>query len=303
VLGLALTSIVWPKESVARRTNAVNVPARIHFSANLEGELEPCTCRIPRGGLPRRAAFLAAETPDSLPTILVDAGDFSPLGTTVVDSVKARATAEILCKIGYDGMALGSQELAFGVGMWRQAARDSLPILAANLFADDRFRRPLFSLLYVVKKRAGYNIVIVGLVSDSAWKACPDSHTVFWKDPFRMIPELRKAAGKGDLLTVIGEFTHAEAESLAHAVPDIAVIISSGLAYDDGELLDRTVLMGTSPRGLNANFVDWFEPRRRELPHFVSHAQALDENVGFKQTIQDEIERMAQRVPNPSPNR
>jgi hypothetical protein len=303
VLGLVLTLAVWPNELYARRKNAESVPARIHFSANLEGELEPCSCRIPRGGLPRRAAFLAKETPDSLLTIIVDAGNFSPPGTTVADSVKARATAEILRMIGYDGMALGSREMALGVGMWLQAAHDSLPILAANLFADDRFRRPLLSTPFVVKRHAGQNIVIMGLVSDSAWKTCPDCRSVFWKDPFRMISELRKAAGKGDFLTVIGEFTHAEAESLARAAPEISMIVSSGLVYDEGELVSRSVLAGTTPHGLNANVVDCFRPQRGQPPHFVSHVQSLDESVGFKLNVLNEVRRIDQRIPVTSSNR
>jgi 2',3'-cyclic-nucleotide 2'-phosphodiesterase (5'-nucleotidase family) len=290
----ALSGSSWAGE---RRNYNKKLPARIFFSANIDGELDVCGCQIPRGGLARRAGVFQQERWDSLPVLTVDAGSFSPAGQSVVDSVKARAAAEIFRRIGYDGIALSGRELAFGLQLWQNLARDSVPILAANLFVDAQGNTPVFPSSFRLFKRCGRKMGVLGLVSDSAWTARIDTQTaIIFRSPFLMLAQIRKAAGKCDHLTVLGEFTFAEAESLAHAVPEISTIVSSGLRYDNTEQIGRTVIIGAAPRGGTASFIEWYFADDEIKPHFGSRAIALLDVVPSDSTITRLVGQIGERV-------
>jgi 2',3'-cyclic-nucleotide 2'-phosphodiesterase (5'-nucleotidase family) len=200
---------------------------------------------------------LTQSRTDTVASLVVEAGNFAPASRTRADSIRVRTLADFYRTFHYDAVGLSSRELSFGVGMWKDAAHDGVPIIAANLFKDKRCKKPIFKS-FVIKDDHGDRFGVIGLVSESAWRARADtSAPVFFRSPFTQGKLIRKVAKKCDHLTVLGEFTTAEADSLIHLFPQISVVVASGVRADQVTQVGNSLVVGSSTRGNYASYVDW----------------------------------------------
>lgn len=89
---------------------------------------------------------------------------------------------------------------------------------------------------------------------------------------------VHKVAKKSDWLTVIGEFTLPEADSLVKLFPEIDLVVTSGVRTDQPTRVGRSLIIGSQPRGSFANFVELQRPAADSLD-YVNRSQQLDDSV------------------------
>ena len=216
---------------------------------------------------------------DSVANITVEAGNFAPQSKSRTDSIKVRATTDFYRDLHYDAVGLSSREIGFGIGMWENAAKDGVPVIAANVCKDQRGKKPVFKP-YIIKEDHGDRFGIIGFVSSDAWKAYSDTtRKLYLKSPFEMGKLIRKVAKKCDHLTVIGEFTTKDADSLIRMFPEINVVVSSGIKSDQVTKVGNSLIVGSSTRGNYGSYVDWTYAPADTALHYVNMQQVLDPTV------------------------
>ena len=206
----------------------------------------------------RRAAFLRQARADTLANLTVEAGNFTPLTKTRADSMKAVAMLGFFQMEKYDAVTLSSRETQRGLTMWEQAAQNGAPIVVANVFKDRRAKTPVFEP-YVIKEDGGRKLAVIGFMAESAWKSFLDTtESYIYKSPLLMGKVIKKVAKKSDHLTVIGEFTTAEAETLVSHFPEIDLVVTSGIkSAERARQVGNAVIIGSANRGYYGNFIDF----------------------------------------------
>jgi hypothetical protein len=262
---------------------------------------------VKKGGLARRAGFLAQSRADTVANLTVEAGNFAPVGRAAGDSVKAVALSRFYRKMNYDAVGLSSRETAFGFDFWRSLAKDSLPVLAANVFSDPKAKKPLFkgwkskhvksNGQYLIKEDHDQKIGVISFVTPSAWKARKDtSSAVTYRSPYECGDLIKKLRKKCDELVVTGEFTLQEADSFARVFPDVNMIVSSGIRADQLTRQGKTAIVGSSSRGNFANYVEWKPASADTNLTFVNKTQVLDSTVPEDSTWTKTLQQVSEQV-------
>jgi hypothetical protein len=248
---------------------------------------------------------------DSTANLTVEAGNFCPPTQSRADSLKLGMFVDFYRRLDYDAVALASRELAFGFDIWRNAVHDGLPVLAANVFSDKKAKKPLFKMKqangrkdngqYVIRKDHGEKLGVIGFVSASAWRARPDtSAPVTFRPPSEMGDLVRKIARKCDHLTVLGDFTLPEADSLASRMPDIDLIIGSNIRIDQTSKQGKTVIIGLPPRGNNGNYLEW-NMAAKDSNLYISKLVSLDTGAPEDSTIAHLLADVKVQMTGPPP--
>lgn len=224
----------------------------------------------------------------------METGNFAPTINSVADSVKARAFADFYRDQHYDGIALSTREMSAGLALWQAAAADGAPILAANLFDNAPPRkRGFFSRLfgrkpqpqtpfqqYVIRESLGDRLAVIGFISDTAWRARKDTTAAYtYVSPYDMGDLIARVADKCDHLTVIGEFSSLEADSLVKRYPAIDLVASSGIRTDHVVRVGNSLIAGVSTRGYYGNYIDWNLAATDTMLDYNSQTRVLDESL------------------------
>ncbi len=274
-------------------------PARINFSGNLVGEIDACSCKHKKGGLAWRAGFLSQARPDSMANVTIEAGNFVAKQYNAAEWLKATALIDFFKKTDYDAVGLSTNEIRFGLEKWESAAKSGVPVVCANLFTNPKARKPLFRQ-YVLKRDNGHVLGVIHFVSDSAWAARSDAETKLgYKSPFEMGELVSKVAGQCDHLTVSGDFSVTDADSLARSFPEIDLIVSAGISYGERpRTTGSTVIVGTPTKGYNGHFVDWSFVESDTTLKFRAGSTVLDAAVPTDSTIWAIVADVKQRISN-----
>jgi 2',3'-cyclic-nucleotide 2'-phosphodiesterase (5'-nucleotidase family) len=113
---LALAAFIPGPVATGPLAGPPDIAVRILYTGNCLGYIEPCDCSRGRlGGLDRRAAALAAQREDGVPTLLLDLGNLFELPTRYPTTELGRRQASFLVRemtvMGYQIQALGSKDL------------------------------------------------------------------------------------------------------------------------------------------------------------------------------------------------
>jgi len=214
--------------------------------------------------------------------------------------MKTRALIDFYRMEGYDAVALSSHEIQQGFPLWEQAFKSGAPIVVANLFSDSRHKRPVFTP-YVIKKDHGDKLAVIGFVTESAWKSRLDTTSSFaFVPPIAMGKLIKKVAKKSDHLTVIGEFTGAEADTLVAHYPQIDLLITSGIKTSErARTVGESVIIGSNSRGYYGNYVD-FAFKASDSTSFTPTQQTLDESIPVDSTVQQFVNTVNQNMKVPA---
>ncbi len=223
---------------------------------------------------------------DTVANLTVEAGNFAPATRSRTDSLKTRALVNFYRMERYDAVTLSSREVQQGFGMWEQAAQEGAPIVVANLFADSRRKKTVFTP-YVLKKDQGDKLAVIGFLTRSAWNSRLDTSAKYsFQDPLTMGKLIKKVAKKADHLTVIGEFSSAEADTLVAHFPEIDLIVTSGIkSAERARAVGQSVIIGSNNRGYFGNYVD-FAFQAADSTSFAPSTQTLDESIPIDSTVQ-----------------
>lgn len=164
---LLLTSCVAPTRAPE--------PVTLHvmYSANRQGEIEPCGCQVNQiGGLNRLESFLR-KLPPGEPRIFVDSGDTFFSASSVnprrrdYEAARARTIARSYRYMGLDVFVPGERDFALGPEFLGELqALSGAHFVAANLVRPDG--KPLFPPYHVIE-RSGARVGIVGIVDESLY--------------------------------------------------------------------------------------------------------------------------------------
>ena len=197
---------------------------------------------------------------------------------------------------GYDAVTLSTREMGQGFPLWEQAAKDGAPIVVANLYKDARRKKTVFKP-YVIKKDHGHTMAVIGLLTETAWRAMTDTTVHYgYRSPVEMGKLIAKVAKQSDHLTVIGDFSAGETDSLVAHFPQIDLVVSSGIkSAERARTIGNTVVIGSSNRGYFGNYVD-FAFDKSDSTRFHPSTQTLDESIPVDSTIFQFVNTVNQNV-------
>lgn len=203
----------------------------------------------------RRATFIKRSRVDSLATLVVEAGNFAAKKGDAEFAPRKKLVVDFFQEQAYDAVALGQDELTSPLSEWIVAADSGLPIVAANLYKSKKTSKPLFEP-YRMVERNGLNMAVVGLVPERAIRTSPDSADVRVGSPYQMKKLFKKLEKKADFISIIGDFTPQEAESLAKSYPDIDLILSPNAQAAKPVHHGNVTVMGCGSKGYFGDYVD-----------------------------------------------
>jgi len=125
-------------------------------------------------------------------TFLLDGGD-EMQGTVESNFTYGQASVAVLNALGVDAAALGNHEFDWNVDTLRARMRDmDYPMLAANVFEKKSGRRPPWAKPWVILKRDGVRLGVIGLVTpDTPRVTLPNNVAMLrFDDPEELLPEL-----------------------------------------------------------------------------------------------------------------
>ncbi len=102
--------------------------------------------------------------------MLLDAGNTLFGNQPLVQQTQGKAVVEAMNLLGYDAMALGSEDFWLGLDVLRQRMEEAeFPILSANVVISGTDQ--LFATPYVVKEIGDHRVAIIGLTNEEAVQA------------------------------------------------------------------------------------------------------------------------------------
>jgi len=169
----ALTAILLllclPASSLLEASGQPEAGLTVYYTASLNGNLDGCACASsPKAGLVRRAAFLRSLQ-DREGALLVDLGDILE---AFPDKLLAVEILETYRELGYDAVALGDQELAYGGAALSEAAR-RLALLSNNLSFSPG--TGALSPQPLVIEREGLRIGVLSLLDPAVLQSLPEA--------------------------------------------------------------------------------------------------------------------------------
>jgi len=204
--GLAAASLVLIACTTVRAADEQKLTVRVLHTTDLHGALaawDDWADKPAARGLEKVAALVAAARADSLPTLLLDAGDAtfgSPLVAAWREGPRRDPEPVIAAMnaLGYDAMAIGNHEFDGGRRTLDSAAtRAKFPFLAANV-VDARTGAPAYGSA-IVREFNGVRIGVLGLTTPAVPMLMDSSlcSGLLFLDPIevarREVPRLRGA--------------------------------------------------------------------------------------------------------------
>ncbi len=209
--------------------------------------------------------------------MVVEAGNFA----TPANDAEAVPRRDIMLEFyhneQYDAVTLGEQELLNPITTWIAARDNGLPVVAANLYYGERAKKPLFEP-YKWYERGGVRMAVVGLIPQRAAANLPDSLGIKITSPFEQQKMMRKLNKRTDHMTVIGDFTPEEAESLVMAYPFIDLIITSNEKVFRQSNIGTTVLAACGGKGYYGDYLQ-MPVERQDSTGVNSFRETLDVKV------------------------
>ena len=247
------TFVAVPAPCAAPSTPA-DCPVVLLVGAEHRGELLPCHCPgLEAGSLALRAAFLHTARSKGRFTLVVDAGDFTPLPTDSEGVSPASTVIQVLERISYDAIALGEAELIRGPEFLAEASA-RLPLVCANvtLAGDLGARIPGMRII----ERDSCRVAVTAYVDPllyyewpPALQRSPDSLLV--TDPAEALrPILARARADGLPLVILA---HADQASVAELFgglprPDVIVVGHDPQGSRTATLREGAIWVEPSPR-------------------------------------------------------
>jgi len=135
------------------------------YSSSDYGEISPCGCRIPTGGLAHRAGVIDKLKATGLPVVILSAGDIF-----TYQGFKTKLFAHTIVKamnyMGYDAICLGDEDFRIG-----RCLKDVLKDAKFKIIMTNLKVKGLSGLKnivpYLIIKRAGIKIGIISVIDPS----------------------------------------------------------------------------------------------------------------------------------------
>lgn len=207
------------------------------------------------GGLSKKSTLLQNLTA-STAILKIDAGNLffdEKLASQPQRIPQAIITASAMVNaynhMGYDAVAIGSQDLVAGIDtLQKLASQASFPFLSANLF-DNKGALVFNSVAHI--ERAGMRIALIGLTGQTSLPdSCSDTVKILpWQE---VLPQLiAQIAADSDLMIILSNLTAPENREIAQEMANVHLIFQSGVSSQNmqPQLINNTLITQVGPEG------------------------------------------------------
>jgi predicted DsbA family dithiol-disulfide isomerase len=251
----------------------------ILYTGDTHAALYPCDCPLaPEGGIARRATAIKQIRKQNPHVLLLDSGGAFAGGIydeytkgDELDKARTRLYLEAMQQMGYDVLALGDEELGFGLDLMQElAAASTIPFVSAN--AIRRATGTPLVAPYVIKEMNNTRIAVIGLTTLDAKSAIPAEvrDALEIRDP---LAGLRQALGqinetkRADLIIVLSHLGEKKSHELLEQFPEVDIVIN-GHRKDSLEMSQRVgsgLLLQFSYQGRQLGRLDMELNERNEM--------------------------------------
>ncbi len=222
----------------------------ILYTGDTHAALYPCDCPgAPDGGIARRAAAIKQIRDKTPNVLLLDAGGAFAGGVydkyirgVKPDKARTRLYLKAMDMMGYDALALGDEELGFGLDFLQSiVAASNIKFLSANTTYKTAAKS--IGYPYVIKETDNVRIAVIGLTPQEAAEVLPphDNESLKIIDPVYSLKQTLTQIKKGqqaDLVIVLSHLGEAKSRELLNEFPEINILIN-GHKKDSLEMLER----------------------------------------------------------------
>lgn len=199
----------------------------IAYSNDMWGEIRSCGCAVhDRGGLGRRATFLS-ELRDTTggDMLVVESGDFFGAGINY-GVEKADVTLKSMALMNYDAVAIGEDDLGFGLDYLRRRVRETnLPVVVCNLFKAGTDSL-IFAPSRVVTTASGLRVGIAGAMGSAiAFPPQVPAGTLEIRDPVQSLqPVVDAMRPDVDAVVVLAHMARGDAQRMCQALHGVDIV-------------------------------------------------------------------------------
>ena len=248
------------------------------FTGDTSGFLEHCGCKVNQsGGVARRATMIERLRREHPGAALLDLGNGfakpeTPAELDYLARREQRLYLETMAAMGYDAVAVGTNELLYGTGWFREATKGlRMPYLSSNVLEHGV---PLEPAWRVVRAR-GLRVALVSVFEpphgpDALPQFEASTTSLRFADPVAAVKQsLAEIGDRADFTIVIGRLEARTIQTLAFTVPGIDLILSnasgtsalvqaSGAPETTGDqgFLGRTLVLHEDSRNYGLESVD-----------------------------------------------
>ncbi len=235
---------------------------QIFFTGNMAGNFEPCGCKIPKGGVARRATFMEKQRIEGARELRIDVGNFTDLKADI-GGITTDCIAHSFKLLDYHVVGVSRRELSFDIAQMQRLENEyNLPLVSANVLHPIT-GNPMFEP-YRIINLSGMRVACLGLTDEFYYKFLENTDEA----PFDIQPVLEaakiwipKAAQASDFLVILTDMNYFEIDTLASRFPEIDVVVTSGVnpqplkeTVYSGAIVVRTYTMGYRGTLLNIDF-------------------------------------------------
>jgi 2',3'-cyclic-nucleotide 2'-phosphodiesterase (5'-nucleotidase family) len=203
---------------------------QIFFSGDLAGGFAPCGCKIPKGGVARRATFMKQQRIDGASELRLDVGNFTDLKQNTGD-ISTECIAKFFQMLNYQAINVSRRELSFDISLLdRLVSTYNLPMISANVLHPVT-NEPRYQP-YRIVQFPGYKVGCIGFTDQIFYKFLEHAEEA----PFHIQPVMEAAkkwiprmAKESDIVVVLTDMDYIAIDSLVTRYPQIDVVITSGV--------------------------------------------------------------------------
>lgn len=276
---LIIFSLAWSQATLATPTGQ---DLTIFYSADVQGETEPCGCQSNQlGGLSKKGFQfnkIAADT--AKPHLTLDAGNllFKDSAINPSQSEQEKMTAHAIVRAyslsGYQAVSVGNLDLSAGIDFLRDlSAEAKFSWLSANLVTTST-NKPIFQPS-VTLQVGGIKASVIGLTGEVSLPANTDATIRPWE---QVLPALLdQATTTADMVILLSNLPVTENQRIAETYSSIHLIIQSSTSAASASPspieINNTLVVSTMPQGQQIGIMDvnwqtskrWGESRGESL--------------------------------------
>ncbi len=171
------------------------------------------------GGLPYVAGYIAQVKSERRDVLLLDGGDVMEKGDMLAFATKSLVMYKAMGRIGYDAVAVGNHDLAYGVDHLRlcEEKGQGLRVLCLNIRGEDGNPMLTPSAMFEVD---GVDVGVIGLTVPK------HDHTLSIEETGRVLEiEARGIDEEADLVVVVCHLPSGDCRKLSKAAPAVDVFV------------------------------------------------------------------------------
>jgi len=290
-----------------------NPRAVIVFTGDIHGHMEPCGCTQGQsGGFALRGDLLRQLRDEKgWPVTALDIGGSLNDARLTYPQTKIKFSVILkgLNDLGYQGMALGKEELLLGAQeLYSQFINNSaienfhVPFLGSNvtIFGTRELGTPLETSIVEV---GGLKIGVAAIAGGATRKSLDaagvtrDANELKVDDPRTVLPQVleKLKAQQPDLLVLLSAAEMEESQALAKEFPDFNIVVTSGSVEDprpDPVFIDKTVFVQVGKKGKNAAVVGVFPDNQFKSTVVELKVDRFHDLPAMKDLMRDYQERL-----------